>query len=46
MDHVHPTLVKKGASLGANCTIVCGHTIGSYAFIGARVVVKTCLIMP
>jgi UDP-2-acetamido-3-amino-2,3-dideoxy-glucuronate N-acetyltransferase len=29
------TLVKKGATLGANCTIVCGITIGSYAFIGA-----------
>jgi UDP-2-acetamido-3-amino-2,3-dideoxy-glucuronate N-acetyltransferase len=33
------TLVKKGASLGANCTIVCGHTIGAYAFIGAGAVV-------
>jgi UDP-3-O-[3-hydroxymyristoyl] glucosamine N-acyltransferase len=30
------TLVKKGATLGANCTIVCGVTIGEYAFIGAR----------
>ena len=29
------TLVKKGATLGANCTIICGVTIGSYAFIGA-----------
>src|SRR5512141_1834774 len=29
------TLVKRGASLGANSTIVCGHTIGRYAFIGA-----------
>jgi len=29
------TLVKEGASLGANCTIICGHTIGRYAFIGA-----------
>ena len=28
------TLVKRGASLGANCTVVCGHTIGRYAFIG------------
>lgn len=34
------TLVKKGATLGANCTIVCGITIGSYAFIGAGSVVK------
>ena len=34
-----PTLVKRGASLGANATVVCGHTIGSYAFIGAGTVV-------
>jgi UDP-2-acetamido-3-amino-2,3-dideoxy-glucuronate N-acetyltransferase len=33
------TLVRRGASLGANCTIVCGHTIGRYAFIGAGAVV-------
>ena len=33
------TLVKKGATLGANCTIVCGVTIGSFAFIGAGAVV-------
>jgi UDP-2-acetamido-3-amino-2,3-dideoxy-glucuronate N-acetyltransferase len=33
------TLVKKGASLGANCTIICGHTIGNYAFVGAGAVV-------
>ena len=33
MDQVRPSLVKKGATLGANCTIVCGHTIGEYAFI-------------
>jgi UDP-2-acetamido-3-amino-2,3-dideoxy-glucuronate N-acetyltransferase len=33
------TLVKEGASLGANCTIVCGHTIGKFAFIGAGTVV-------
>jgi UDP-2-acetamido-3-amino-2,3-dideoxy-glucuronate N-acetyltransferase len=33
------TLVKRGASLGANSTIVCGHTIGRYAFIGAGAVV-------
>jgi len=39
MDQVRPTLVKKGATLGANCTIVCGHTIGLYAFIGAGAVV-------
>ncbi|MCI4400044.1 MAG: N-acetyltransferase [Campylobacteraceae bacterium] len=29
------TVVKKGASLGANCTVVCGTTIGEYAFVGA-----------
>jgi UDP-2-acetamido-3-amino-2,3-dideoxy-glucuronate N-acetyltransferase len=39
MDQLRPTLVKKGATLGANCTIVCGHTIGRYAFIGAGAVV-------
>jgi UDP-2-acetamido-3-amino-2,3-dideoxy-glucuronate N-acetyltransferase len=33
------TLIKKGATLGANCTIVCGVTIGKYAFIGAGAVV-------
>lgn len=34
-----PTLVKKSASLGANSTIVCGNTIGKYAFVGAGAVV-------
>jgi UDP-2-acetamido-3-amino-2,3-dideoxy-glucuronate N-acetyltransferase len=34
-----PTLVKKGASIGANVTIVCGNTIGRYAFVGAGAVV-------
>ena len=33
------TLVKRGATLGANCTVVCGITIGSYAFVGAGAVV-------
>jgi UDP-2-acetamido-3-amino-2,3-dideoxy-glucuronate N-acetyltransferase len=33
------TLVRRGATLGANSTIVCGHTIGRYAFIGAGTVV-------
>lgn len=33
------TLVKRGATLGANCTVVCGVTIGEYAFIGAGAVV-------
>ncbi|MGM0454085.1 MAG: acyltransferase [Thermodesulfobacteriota bacterium] len=39
MDEAMQTLVKKGATLGANCTIVCGNTIGAYAFIGAGAVV-------
>jgi len=39
MDEIRPTLVKRGASLGANCTIVCGVTIGRYAFVGAGAVV-------
>jgi predicted dehydrogenase/acetyltransferase-like isoleucine patch superfamily enzyme len=39
MDEIKPTLIKKGASLGANSTIVCGHTIGNYAFIAAGAVV-------
>lgn len=34
------TLVKKGASLGASCTIVCGVTIGEYAFVGAGAVIN------
>lgn len=34
-----PTLVKEGASIGANATIVCGHTIGRYALVGAGAVV-------
>src|ERR1044071_1617713 len=35
-----PTLVRRGATLGANCTIVCGATIGRYAFVGAGAVVR------
>ncbi len=34
------TFVKKGATLGANCTIVCGTTVGAYAFVGAGAVVN------
>lgn len=34
------TLVKKGATLGANCTIVCGTTVGDYAFVGAGAVIN------
>lgn len=39
-DEYRDTLVKKGATLGANCTIVCGVTIGKYAFVGAGAVVN------
>jgi UDP-2-acetamido-3-amino-2,3-dideoxy-glucuronate N-acetyltransferase len=39
-DEYRNTLVKKGASLGANCTIICGITIGEYSFIGAGAVVN------
>jgi UDP-2-acetamido-3-amino-2,3-dideoxy-glucuronate N-acetyltransferase len=38
-DEYMTTLVKRGASLGANCTILCGNTIGSYAFVSAGAVV-------
>ena len=34
-----PTIVKKGASIGANATIVCGNNIGKFSFIGAGAVV-------
>jgi UDP-2-acetamido-3-amino-2,3-dideoxy-glucuronate N-acetyltransferase len=34
-----PTLVKRGATIGANATILCGHTVGSYAFVAAGAVV-------
>ena len=39
-DEYRRTLVKRGATLGANCTIVCGTTIGAYAFVGAGAVVQ------
>ena len=39
-DEYRPTLVRRGATLGANCTVVCGTTIGRYAFIGAGAVVN------
>lgn len=39
-DEFRKTLVKRGATLGANCTIVCGVTIGEHAFIGAGAVVN------
>ena len=38
-DEFRRTLVKRGATLGANCTVVCGHTIGKYGFVGAGAVV-------
>lgn len=39
-DAYRKTLVKRGATLGANCTIVCGVTIGEHAFVGAGAVVN------
>jgi UDP-2-acetamido-3-amino-2,3-dideoxy-glucuronate N-acetyltransferase len=39
MDEIRPTLIKRGATIGANATIVCGITIGQYAFIGAGAVI-------
>jgi predicted dehydrogenase/acetyltransferase-like isoleucine patch superfamily enzyme len=40
MDQVRSTLVKKGATIGANSTIICGSTLGRYCFIGAGTVVN------
>lgn len=40
MDQVLPTIVKKGATIGANATIICGLTLGCYCFIGAGAVVN------
>jgi len=39
-DEYRNTVVKRGATLGANCTIVCGISIGEYAFIGAGAVIN------
>ena len=39
MEELKPTLVRRGATLGANCTVVCGVSIGRYAFVGAGAVV-------
>jgi len=36
-----PTIVRRGATIGANATVVCGVTIGRYAFVGAGAVVRT-----
>ncbi len=41
MDEMRKTLVKRGATIGANATIICGITIGNYAFIGAGAVIIT-----
>ena len=38
-DEFKTTLVKKGASIGANATVICGNNIGEYAFVGAGAVV-------
>ncbi len=40
-DEYMDTLVKRGATIGANATVVCGNTIGRYAFVGAGAVVVT-----
>ena len=42
-EEYRSTLIRKGATLGANCTVVCGVTIGRYASIGARVINKEVL---
>jgi UDP-2-acetamido-3-amino-2,3-dideoxy-glucuronate N-acetyltransferase len=39
-DEYRDTLVRKGATLGANCTIICGVTIGEFAFVGAGSVIN------
>src|SRR5262245_35939769 len=39
MSELRPTRVRRGATLGANCTILCGITIGQYGFVGAGAVV-------
>ncbi|MEG2454552.1 MAG: N-acetyltransferase, partial [Clostridia bacterium] len=38
-DEYRKTIIGRGASLGANCTIVCGHNVGKYALVGAGSVV-------
>ena len=39
MDEARPTIVKRGATIGANATVVCGNSLGEYAFVGAGAVV-------
>jgi UDP-2-acetamido-3-amino-2,3-dideoxy-glucuronate N-acetyltransferase len=41
MSEMRPTLVKRGATIGANATVVCGHVLGEYCFIGAGAVVTS-----
>jgi UDP-2-acetamido-3-amino-2,3-dideoxy-glucuronate N-acetyltransferase len=40
MDELRPTLVKRGATIGANATIICAITVGSHAFVGSGAVVR------
>jgi len=39
MEEIRPTLIKKGVTIGANATIICGNTVGEYAFVGAGALV-------
>ena len=39
-DEYRPTRVRRGATLGANCTVVCGSTVGEFAFVGAGAVIS------
>jgi UDP-2-acetamido-3-amino-2,3-dideoxy-glucuronate N-acetyltransferase len=39
-DEFRETLIRRGATLGANCTIVCGSTVGEYAFVGAATLIN------
>jgi len=39
-DEYRPTLVRRGASIGANATILCGHELGEYCFVGAGALVN------
>lgn len=41
MKERKPTLIKTGATIGANSTIICGNTIGRYSFIGAATLIRT-----
>ena len=39
-DEFRPTLVRTGVTIGANATIICGHELGKYAFIGAGALIR------